>query len=515
MGTLQDGLFKSLQEISDYRDFETREKKILSEIAETDKKIKNLEVDYLTQKDLLSKLEQKAVVFEQIELHKSEQEITDLYNELSQKVKKLEGNTDFDILKKLEKERWSLSKANDSLDSANSRIEQTCSSLKNYGVLIQSQKLLQNDHSELNELNRRIRPQIKKEEIKLKLIEEMLSVLQRYPLDDVVPLINLTVREAMKELVKMKAKAANDRIFGLTTALNNAVQARNSILQEKAKIEERISKLTEQSKELKAFKETKERFSAVQEKYMKLQQALKTPLDELLKSWQDLKNTKGSIDEVKAQLEDIRVSIHSNKILKEKSIEALEILREKSSKKPLFEEEEQKIKQLYERITGLKENVYQWTQILQDPQAAKDAFSTIGNRKGFGLSDYSKFVKQIGEYLGNQFEPVAYDYKFHKIKFFNIEDNTFTTTDDRRISIDQLSQGQSKITTLTGSFKKMDSRRKKIVLVDEIADLDPENLQTVKNTLREKLAEGMLVLAVLVRPAHGPLSNAVEVKGWT
>jgi len=104
-----------------------------------------------------------------------------------------------------------------------------------------------------------------------------------------------------------------------------------------------------------------------------------------------------------------------------------------------------------------------WAQILAQPQSAREQFSSTKTSPGFGLDDYNKFVGPVGEYLGNQFEPVSYDNKLHFIKFFDIETDTFTTKDRRKIPIERLSQGQSKITTLTGSFKKMDSSKKKIV----------------------------------------------------
>jgi len=162
----------------------------------------------------------------------------------------------------------------------------------------------------------------------------------------------------------------------------------------------------------------------------------------------------------------------------------------------------------------MRENVFQWTQILQDPTSSREQFKSTGEQPGFGFSDYQKFVAAVGEYLGNQFEPLAFDYKLHTIKFFDIEKDTFTTSEDRQIPIDKLSQGQSKITTLTGSFKKMDSSKKKIVLIDEIADLDPENLQKVKATLKKKFAEGSLLLAVLVRPPRESSTNIIDITGW-
>ncbi|MGD0645298.1 MAG: hypothetical protein ABSA75_10375, partial [Candidatus Bathyarchaeia archaeon] len=116
----------------------------------------------------------------------------------------------------------------------------------------------------------------------------------------------------------------------------------------------------------------------------------------------------------------------------------------------------------------------------------------------------------VGEYLGSQFEPIPFDYKLHRVKFFDIERNVFITADDREIHIANLSQGQSKITSLTGSFKKMDPAKKKIVLIDEISELDPQNLEDVKATLRNKLDEGSLLIAILVRPS----SEMIRVRDW-
>jgi len=80
-----------------------------------------------------------------------------------------------------------------------------------------------------------------------------------------------------------------------------------------------------------------------------------------------------------------------------------------------------------------------------------------------GIAEYNKFVRAVGEYLGNQFEPIPFDYKQHNVKFFDIERNVFITREDREIHIANLSQGQSKITSLTGSFRKMDPNKKKFV----------------------------------------------------
>jgi nucleoside-triphosphatase THEP1 len=60
----------------------------------------------------------------------------------------------------------------------------------------------------------------------------------------------------------------------------------------------------------------------------------------------------------------------------------------------------------------------------------------------------------------------------------------------------------------------MNPTKRKIVLIDEIADLDAANMQFVRDTLKSKLDEGSLLLAVLVRPRPGISPNLVDIKGW-
>jgi Cu/Ag efflux protein CusF len=157
----------------------------------------------------------------------------------------------------------------------------------------------------------------------------------------------------------------------------------------------------------------------------------------------------------------------------------------------------------------LRENTARWIEILRNPETAKEQFDK-NEKHEFGITEYNQFVRAVGEYLGSQFEPIPFDYKQHKVKFFDIERNLFITKEDRKIHIANLSQGQSKITSLTGSFKKMDPNKKKIVLIDEISELDPQNLENVKKTLKSKLEQGSLLLAVLVRPS----SEAILIKKW-
>ncbi|MEM2146777.1 MAG: hypothetical protein QW279_15545, partial [Candidatus Jordarchaeaceae archaeon] len=279
------------------------------------------------------------------------------------------------------------------------------------------------------------------------------------------------------------------------------------------KIQDKISELSQKSKDLEEFDRIHNEFVEAEQQYLQLQMALRENLTDLLSKWSELSLIDGKIEDLQKQIHELEISKRADESLLCKLQENLSLLRESATKKPKYEEKENELRALFERVSHLREYVYQWIQILKDPAQAKEQLEHA-QQQGFGLQDYERFIKAVGEYVGNQFEPVAYDYRFHEIKFFDIEKDTFITKEDRQIPISKLSQGQSKIATLTGVFKKMDPSKKKIVLIDEIAELDPENLQMVKETLLEEYKKGSLILAILVRPPRESSSKIVEIKGW-
>lgn len=511
--SLQSAINKHLMDIREFREFQKKEQNTLREIESLKQSIANKTAQLDTLNDKIQKVELREQIKSKLELLNNKDKIISRYNALKKKHEQLINKTSDDIVRKLSKERQNLRRASYELKDIDERIIQICGSLKIYGVQIQSEKLLQGDYSELNELNRKIQPQRQKISISIRMVEDMIELFQRYSENEIVPLLEKTVREVLQELIKIKARLASDRVFGLLTALNNAMDERKAKMMEINKIQDKISELSQKSKDLEEFDKVHNEFVEAEQKYLQLQMALRENLSELLSKWSELSLIDEKLEDLQKQSHDLEISKRTDENLLCKLQENLALLRESATKKPKYVEEESELKALFERVSHLREYIFQWIQILKDPAQAKELLG-LQQQSGFGLQDYEKFIKAVGEYLGNQFEPVAYDYRFHEIKFFDIERDTFITREDRQIPINKLSQGQSKIATLTGVFKKMDPTRKKIVLIDEIAELDPENLQIVKKTLSEEYKKGSLILAILVRPPRESSSKIIEIRGW-
>jgi len=514
LNNLSHTITKYMIEIDEFRHFKKNENDLLNEIKDHKQKIGryNSEIDKL--KDTLAKVELRNDIQKKLALLSDEEKITSEYNGLKKKYEQLKSKKDTDIFRKIYRGRERLFQVENDLKSTSARVHQTCDSLAQYGVILSSDKLLNDDFSELNRILTRRQIEKKSEITKIVIVDEMIELLSHHSENDIVPLINKPVGEALRELYKIKAQLSFDRVFALLGALKSTLDVRKNAIAERDKILEKIRSLSKDSKDIKDFESIEKAFLEAQERYLQLQHAQQEDKIKLTSQWRQLRSIEGVPEVIKSQLETLEVQAKAEDSMRVKCEERLKILRENAKEEPKFKDKEKKLQTLSHQITRMRENLSHWILILSQPAEAREQFTSLEAKMGFGLDDYQRFVKAVGEFLGNQFEPIAFAERLHEVKFFDIENYTFITKENRHIPIDNLSQGQSKITTLTGSFKEMEEGRKKIVLIDEIADLDPENLQRVKDTLKEKFAEGKLALAVLVRPSHDPASKPISIKGW-
>jgi len=515
LNTLSHTITKYMIEMDEFSHFKKNEKELLEEIKDHTQKIAkhNSEVEKL--KETLIRVESRNDIQKKLALLNNEEKITSDYNRLGKKYEQLKGKTDTDIFRKIYRERAKLVEVENNIKNISANVIQSCTSLGHYGVILNGDKLLHDDLSDLNRLLTRRELEKRTEIAKMAIVDEMISLLSHHSEKDIVPLINKPVGEVLRELYKVKAQLSFDRVFALLGALKTALNERRTAIGERDRITEKISALSKDSKDIKDLESVEKEFLEAQERYLQLQQAQQEDKIKLTAQWRLLRSVEGVPEVIRSQFETLEIQSKAEESMKVKCEERLRVLRQNAKEEPKFKGKEKRLQTLSKDIVELRESLSHWKLILDHPAEAREQFASVKTKIGFGLNDYQRFVKAVGEFLGNQFEPVVFANRLHEVKFFDIEKYTFITKENRQIPIDNLSQGQSKITTLTGSFKELGEGRKKIVLVDEIADLDPENLQRVKDTLKEKFAEGKLALAVLVRPSHDPTSKAINIKGWS
>jgi len=507
-GLLQTRLIKYMRDVDEFREFKDTEAERFQEIETCSSLIKEKKLAFEKLGKKLEKLQKKDEINDKMRLLSNKENITKKYKKLQKTYEQLCTKKDGHIARALYKEREKLNEINSEIKRIDRAINQICDSLRKYGTQLDEKKLRNNDYSELNALNEKIRPIQRDKTVKMQMIDDLLDLLRHHLDKEIVPIIEKTVAETRKDLMRLKAQLASDRVFALVRTLNGTMKKKKKATQEYENKQDKISDLITKTKAMKDLEKIQTEFQEAEEEYMDLQIALNDDRTELLSLWEEVRHIKGDAESIKDQLHILEIEIRTQNTLKTKYLEKLAILQANSTGKPEFYEKEQKIKVLYEIVFRLKGNIARWIEILRNPEMAKEQYDKEKAEQGFGIVEYTKFVNAVGEYLGKQFEPIPFDYKQHNVKFFDIEKNIFITKEDRKIHIANLSQGQSKITSLTGSFKKMDPNKTKIVLIDEISELDPQNLENVKRTLKTKLDQESLLLAVLVRPS----SETIQIR---
>ena len=514
LNALQDRVTKNLMDIRDFHEFRKTEKEYFNTIKECEENIKNSKSESAKLNKKLEKIRIRDDIGRKIDLLGGKAHIVANYEDLKTKYEKLKKHGKPELNRKWKREAIKLEIQERNIRELDVRILQTCGSLKMYGVGIDGERLLKGDYSEYNKLKRQM-SQMQEKAARTRIVDEMIELFQRHPEREMVPVVDKTIKDTLNDLFEIKKALGSDRTFGLISVLVGLMEQRNLEARSYEKISEKAAELRQQIDGIEELETVEEEFSEAQDKYMALQKALKEDKGELYDEWAELRLIKGDVESLGSTLRELELRAKSEERIKSSYEHKLKTLREGSAKEPDNLEKAKHLENLSEMITRLRESIFHWTRILEQPEAARKDFTSSKERPGFAVSDYKKFVNAVGEFLGNQFEPVAYNYKLHEIKFYDIENGSFVTEEERRISIDDLSKGQSKIATLRKIFKEMDpAKKKKVVLIDEIADLDPENMQFVKKTLKEKHSEGSVLLAILVRPPRALDAGLVEIRGW-
>jgi ABC-type lipoprotein export system ATPase subunit len=506
---LQNSLTKHIMENDEFHDFKKKEKALTDEIEDHQENVEKNKDELKELKDKLEKVEKRSEIEQYLDLIGSKERIESEFNARKKRYDQLKDKEKSDIVHEIRRQKRKQIDLESEVQTLSIKTVQTCESLLQYGIQLSSSKLLDNDYSELNAIIKRLRTEKGDENAKMEIVDGMIDLLKTHRDNDPVPVINKPVKQVLAELYQIKAHSLSDRVSDLLNGLRKTLEARIEKVMYCEKIQEKIAKLSQSGKDIEKIEEVEREFFDAQNKFYALQKALQQNQIKLAYQWSELRKVKGDPTEIQDRLKKLDVEILTEGNLTSKCKEKLGILRDTASRKPKYEKHGKNLRNLSAAITHLKENLYQWTVILQDPADKAKSYGSVGGR-GFGLAEYQRFVKAVGESLGNQFEPIAFAGRQHYVKFFDIEKNTFITKEDRQIHIDNLSTGQSKVTALDGIFKKMDPDKKKIVLIDEIAALDPENLQNVKNTLKEKFEEGSVLLAILLRPS----AEMIKISGW-
>jgi DNA repair protein SbcC/Rad50 len=395
-------------------------------------------------------------------------------------------------------------------------IRDICDKLRFHNISLDYRKLLLADFAELDELEEKIlgskiRP---KSENEGKMVTDLIKVFQRYNSHEIIPVFDVPISEVLEKLYYLKDTLFVDNIEPILKTLSKEIKKYEKQNQTVDDLKHQMSLVENEMNTLGNVRTINENFNKAQSKYVELQRVLKLGKSKIIEQWESLKEVIGNAAHVQKNVYSLNGQITYN----QKQIETAELrlsqYEQENDSTNKYLNKKKQIENLFNKVIDMRQKSSQWTQILINPRKIKEELRITNKHTDFTIADYTKFVNSVGKYLGKQFEPVFFADEYHDITFLDVETSSFKTTEGRIILISDLSQGQSKITSLDSSLKKLDPNKKTIVLIDEIADLDPSNLKKVKKVLTEYFEKGLIILAVLVRPAKEEASEKVSISAW-
>jgi ABC-type lipoprotein export system ATPase subunit len=492
----------------DEKDVLDRIESCKSNILEQDNKLKELY-------DKKVKIDKRDEISGIYDLIKREDQIVEYYWQLKKEVGRLEGKDIDNMYDEMIKTENNIQK--DGLRLHNNlepNIRELCLQFSSYDININANKLFESDYEQLYQIKKDQEKQDESyEEYQLKLVNDLIKTLSRHPSDLTIPIINKQVSSMIQEFTRIRSRLSVNSIKDLVITLEKQLKTRESLIQKIESNEKRVKKLEKEVEGFDDFKTIIKEFDKIEMEYLMLKKLSNEDKIRILDEYEKLKDVVGSSIEIEVLIREseVKKSVEQQMLSRQES--RLQNIRENMIKKPKYADTEELLLTKYDSLFRLSQKIRKWMTIIENPTLSKNQF-TDKEGSDFSLSDYNNFIQSLGKYLGQMFEPVTFSGQNHKIEFYDIELERFTTSENRNIYLRDLSVGQNKITALETSLRNLNPNRKGIILIDEIADLDNENMGRVKIILNEYYSKGLILFAVLVRPLMESNEASVKIIEW-
>ena len=166
-------------------------------------------------------------------------------------------------------------------------------------------------------------------------------------------------------------------------------------------------------------------------------------------------------------------------------------MRFRNIQKPATKYTSQDIISLNEKVVKLKTKFNIFTTKLKDINLTKLERGDISNK-----SD-SEFFSKIGTYLANVVEVVFHEHKMLRVKQIDFQKGVYLLEDGSTIKTNTIGSGHSSLNAIVARMKNNFVDKKKILLIDEITDMDPGVREFLINEVKKQIQSGESVLALL------------------
>ena len=515
---LTTAIMRQLQSISSYNAYKDKEKKYVAEIEAGTQKIKTFDSKISQLKSSIELVKERDSTQKKIELLNDRDNIISKWEELDNLYNKLQSSEEQDLIHKIAVARRNMLRFQEDEKESELKANIMLRKLKASGIILDGSRLLSGDFSELTQAADE-NQKIEDDDDQLQMIDDMVALFNRHRGDEIVPYFGKTVEESLDGLSQERRKRPKfnmqNQVCDFLTSLNKEAAAYIYCQEQVGKYQDKVTELNKKIKDLDKFNDIQKQHDEYETKYLELKQA-ENESSKLTNAWKRLSTVKGVAELLENELRETEISRSSEEKLNGRAEQNLAHHRESDYKKPKNFEKGSQLEQLSEEVLALTTKLSQWTSILQRDysQFGEKTLGSKGPKPK--LADEDVFIIAVGDFIGSSFEPVDYNHQKWNIRSYNLRTQAFITKDDREIDLDELSRGQTRKLTLVKILKEMKpEQKKKILLVDEIADLDANNLEWIRQTLKEKLSEGSLMLAVMVRPMTEKGQNMISLRGIT
>lgn len=202
----------------------------------------------------------------------------------------------------------------------------------------------------------------------------------------------------------------------------------------------------------------------------------------------DDKSLKHTIDDEKKNLKLDSESIKEKEFHVKKWGE--EIIRLENKEEHKYQHYEDELTQLLNLTLQLKQKL----SVIFDEYLKDLKRNNINN-----LSQEKKnYYDAIGYYLAKKLEIIRHVDKEYKVKKIDIINKIIETSTNKKIFFTDFGTGQGQSAYLKSLLNTSD-KRKMIVLIDEVAMLDTNSLESVLEIIREQYSKGKLIAAIVVQ----------------
>ena len=166
-------------------------------------------------------------------------------------------------------------------------------------------------------------------------------------------------------------------------------------------------------------------------------------------------------------------------------------MRFRNIQKPPTKYTSQDIRSLNEEVVKLKTKFNNYTTKLKDIKLTKLERGDISNQSDL------EFFSKIGTYLANVVEVVFHEHKMLRVKQIDFQKGVYLLEDGSTIKTNTIGSGHSSLNAIVARMKNNFVGKKKILLIDEITDMDPGVREFLINEVKKQIQSGESVLALL------------------